>query len=123
MERFILNVGYLIIAYSLIILVVPKLLCRTIDFFSVGSRLYLVGLFQSVLGLTLLIVAPHSKLWGYVVIIGLILAGSGLSLFFFALKRTKKLLRRLQDQTHLILRLYIIIALAIWALLIYSLLP
>ena len=118
----IIVVGYLIIAYCLVILVEPKSLRRTIDFLSIGNRLYLVGFVRLILGIVLLFLAGQTKFWGYVVTIGLLSAASGLSLFFFALKRTKKLLLRLRNQSNLILRLYAIMGLALWVVLIYALL-
>lgn len=119
----VLAAGYLAIVFCLVILIAPKFLSRTIDFFSIGSRLYLAGLARLVLGVMLLILATQTRLWGYVVTIGLVAAASGLSIFFFALKRTKQLLSRLQNQSNLVMRLFAIIALFIWVLLIYALLP
>lgn len=115
--------GFLAIALSSAILIAPKLTRRMIDFFSIGSRIYLAGLFGLTLGIILLFLATRVRLWGYVVTLGLIAAASGLSVFFFALRRTKKILKRIQNQSNLILRLLAIVALAIWALLTYALLP
>ncbi len=119
----ILIAGSLAIVLCLAILIVPKTLRRLIDFLSVGSRIYRVGVIRIVLGVMLLILATHCRLWGYVITVGLLAAASGLSLFFFPLRRTKKLLSRLQNQSNLALRLFAIVALAIWVLLIYALLP
>ena len=119
----ILIAGSLAIILCLAILIVPKTLRRIIDFLSLGSRIYLVGIIRIVLGVMLLILATHCRLWGYVVTVGLLASASGLSLFFFPLRRTKKLLSRLQNQSNLVLRLFAILALVIWALLIYALLP
>ena len=123
MAWIVLILGSVAIACCLAIVIAPKFGHRIIDFFSIGSRLYLAGFVRLLLGVLLLILASQARLWGYVVIIGLIAAASGLSIFFFALKRTKKLLARLGNQSNLLLRLLAIIALAIWALLIYALLP
>lgn len=122
MVQVILVLGYLIIAYCLVIVVQPKTLRKTIDFLSIGSRLYLAGFIRLILGIVLLFLAGQTRFWGYVVTIGLLSAASGLSLFFFALKRTKKLLLRLRNQSNLILRLYAIIGLALWVVLVYALL-
>ena len=123
MVWFVLIVGFLAIVLCLLMLVRPKTLCSIIDFFFIGSRLYLAGVLHLVIGIILLILAKEVSLWGYVVILGLLAAASGLSIFFFPLRRTKKLLSRLQHQSNLILRLYVIIALAVWVLLVYALLP
>ncbi len=120
---FVLVAGFLAIALWLIILVRPRCLRKIIDFLSIGSRLYLAGVLHLVIGIMLLILAKEVRLWGYVVITGLLAAASGFSIFFFALKRTKKLLCRLQHQSSLILRLYAIIALVLWVFLVYALLP
>ncbi len=123
MVGFILIIAYLKIASSSVILVAPKLLRRIIDFFSIGSRLYLAGVLRLVLGVLLLLSATQARLWGYVVTLGLVVAASGISCFFLALRRTKKLLARLRNQSNPFLRLYAIIGLLIWLVLIYAFLP
>lgn len=115
--------GTLAISYCLVTLIVPNSLRRFIGFLCIGSRLYLAGLLRLVFGVLLLILSSQARFWGYVVTLGLVSAASGASVFFFALRRTKKLLRRLQHQSNLTLRLFAIIALTIWAVLVYSLLP
>ena len=119
----ILIAGFVIIAYCLGILIAPNFLRKTVDFFSIGSRLYVAGLLRLVLGVMLLILSTQARFWGYVVIVGLVFSASGLSLFFLALRRIKKILGRLQNQPNFILRLFAITGLTIWVLLIYSLLP
>ena len=119
----VLILGCIAIAFCLAILIAPKIARRMVDFFSIGSRLYLVAVVRLALGVMLLILASQARFWGYLVTVGLLAAASGLSVFFFALRRTKKLLSRLQNQPNFVLRLLVIIALAIWVLLIYALLP
>lgn len=123
MAWFVVIVGIVKITCCLITLIVPNFLRKTIGFFSIGSRLYLVGFLRLVLGVLLLILTYQVRLWGYVVTIGLLASASGMSIFFLALKRTKKLLQRLLNQSNLVLRLLVILALIIWAVLLYSLLP
>ena len=119
----VLIAGLAAITCCLLILIVPRFLRRMIVFFSVGSRLYLGGFIRITLGVLLLLFASQSRLWGYVVAVGLIVAAAGLSVFFFGLRRIKQLLLRIQNQSNLVLRLYAIFGLAIWALLVYALLP
>jgi len=123
MAWIILIAGFAKIVYCLAILIAPKILRKTVDFFSIGSRLYVAGLLRLLLGVILLILSTQARSWGYVVIVGLVLSASGLSLFFLALRRIKKILGRLQNQPNFILRLFAITGLTIWVLLIYSLLP
>lgn len=123
MAWIIVILGYLAIILCLAILTSPQLLRKIIDFFSVGSRLYLAGLVRIALGVMLLILASQSRLWGYVVIMGLIATAAGVSIFFFALRRTKKLMVRLQHQSNLTLRIYAIVGLVLWAVLVYALVP
>lgn len=123
MAEFVVIVGILAISCCLTILIMPNILRRFIDFLSIGSRLYLAGFLRLALGVMLLILSLQAKFWGYVVTLGLLSAASGVSVFFFALRRTKKLLRRIEHQSNPILRLFAIIGLAIWGLLVYSLLP
>ena len=120
---FILILGYSVIALCLAMLAAPKILRAILDFFSIGNRPYLAGLFRLALGILLLSLATQARFWGYVVTIGIISAASGMCVFFFALRRTKKLFSRARKQSSLILRLYAITGLVVWALLVYSLLP
>ncbi len=123
MAGIVVIVGTLAISYCLVTLIVPNFLRRFIGYLCIGSRLYLAGLLRLVFGVLLLTLSSQARFWGYVVTLGLVSAASGASVFFFALRRTKKLLRRMQHQSNLTLRLFAIIALTIWAVLVYSLLP
>lgn len=119
----VLSLSYLAIACCLVILVVPNWLRTIVSFISFGKRLYIAGLIRIIFGVMLLMLSSCSRFWGFVVIMGLISAAAGFSFFIIALKRTKKLLQRLQNQSDIILRLFAIAGLAIWSLLVYSLLP
>jgi uncharacterized protein YjeT (DUF2065 family) len=114
---------FAIIGYCLTVLLVPRFFRYSINFFLIGSRLYLAGLMHFILGMAILSAASGARWWGYVTTIGLLWTGSGLSLFFFALKRTKRLVQRIQNQSDLSLRIFAIFALAIWTVLVYALLP
>lgn len=120
---FVLTIGYLAIAMCLAILVTPQVLRRITNFFFIGSRLYLAGGVRIIFGILLLLLASQARFWAFIVIIGLLATAAGISLFFIPLKRTKQLLQRLQQQSNLKLRLFAIIGLVLWALLVYSLLP
>ncbi|MFC1631768.1 hypothetical protein ACFL1I_06915 [Candidatus Omnitrophota bacterium] len=115
--------GLIKIVGCLVALVKPDFLRKTIDFFLIGSRLYVVGTIRLILGGLLLILATQARWWGFVVVFGLLAAASGILFFFLALKRTKILLKRLQTQPERVLRVWVMICIAIWLILIYSLLP
>ena len=119
----VLTIGYLAIAMCLAILVVPQVLRRITNFFFIGSRLYVAGGMRIIFGILLLLLASQARFWAYVVMMGLLATAAGISLFFIPLRRTKKLLQRLQQQSNLKLRLFAIIGLVLWVLLVYSLLP
>lgn len=123
MAEIVFVTGVLVIILCLAGLLKPNLIRRMVDFFFVGSRLYLAGVIRLTLGLMLLLLASRSSCWGYLVIIGIIAAASGLSIFFFALKRSKALLKRIKNKSDFVLRIYLIIGIAIWSGLLYSLLP
>ena len=123
MALIIFVLGYLAIALCLATLLRPAILRQILNFFFIGSRIYLAGLLRIIVGVLLLILASRARLWWYVVTVGLLAAGSGLSVCFFALRRTKKLLARIKNQSNLTLRLYAFLGLLMWSLLIYSLLP
>ena len=123
MIQFIIILSFMVIALCVAALARPNIFRKMIDFYSVGSRLYLAGFVRLVLGIFILMLAAQARLWEYVAIIGLLAAASGLSIFFFPLRRTKKLLSRIQHQSKLTLRLYALIVIAIWALLVYALRP
>lgn len=117
------TIAYLAIIACLSILIKPKVLHKLVAFFSIGNRLYTAGYVRIAFGILLLFLAVQSKLWGYVVTIGLLLIASGVCVFFFGLSRTKNLFTRIKRQSPLTLRLYAGLALAIWSILIHSLLP
>ncbi len=119
----ILIAGFAIIIYCLVLLAAPKLVRRMIDFFSVGSRLYAAGLIRLLLGVMLLLCSAQSKCWGFVIAMGLLASAGGISVFFLALRRTKKLLTRLRNQSDLALRLFVLVGLIIWAALVCCFLP
>ena len=117
----VLTIGSLATVAALAFLVSPKILRDIINYFSVGNRLYITGFIRAVVGIMLLILAPKARLWCYVAIIGLICTASGVSIFFFALRRSKKLLSRMSKQSDLLLRIYAFLALAMWIFLFYAL--
>lgn len=116
-------VSFCLIVYQLVILFAPKTLRLTIAFFSFGSRVYLVGLVRLLFGILILTQAAQARFWAYAITVGLILAAFGLTIFFIPLKRTKKLLHRLQEQSDLKLRVLVTFGIVILALLIYAILP
>jgi len=116
-------IGYLAIAICLAILVMPKIVHKIVGFFSIGNRIYMAGYIRIAFGILLLFLATQSKLWGYVVTMGLLSATSGACIFFFGLTRTKNLFNRFKKHPSLLIRLYSSLALVIWAILLYALLP
>lgn len=108
--------GFAIIGFCLAILIAPECLRRTIRFLSIGSRVYLSALLHIAAGIILLLLSAQAGVWWYAVTIGFIAIAGGFSLFFFPLKRTRELLSRLQNKSNLFLRLYALIALGVWAL-------
>ena len=123
MAELIFVAGVFVIALCLAILLAPQLLRRILAYFAIGSRLYLAGAIRIALGLAVLSLAVRARYWGYVITLAIIITASGLSIFFFALRRSKKLLFRLKDQSDSTLRLYAITGLALWGLLLYCLFP
>jgi uncharacterized protein YjeT (DUF2065 family) len=119
----VLAIAYLAIAVCLVILAAPQALRRINDFLSIGSRLYAAGAVRIIFGILLLMLASRARFWAYVVMMGLLASAAGISLFFIPLRRTKKLLQRVQDQSNPKLRLFAAIGLVLWALLVYSFLP
>ncbi len=118
----IFTIGSFIVVFCLAALIRPKIIRSVLTFSSVGNRLYRIGFMRTIIGIMLLILAPRARLWWYVTIFGLICTASGLSVFFFALKRTKKILSRIRRQSDFILRVCALIGLIIWLILFYALL-
>ncbi|UCB57735.1 MAG: hypothetical protein JSV30_03925 [Candidatus Omnitrophota bacterium] len=118
-----LIIGYITIAFSLTVLIAPKFLRKVVDLFSIGSRIYAVGLLRLILGVLFLMLATQARFWGYIIALGLACSASGLFIFFIPLRRTKKFLQRLENLSNSTLRILAAIGFAIWGLLIYSILP
>jgi len=106
---------------ALITLIYPGILRKILGFFSKGNRLYLLGILRTGLGIMLLILSPSARLWWYVVIIGFLYTTSGLSFFFFALRRTKKILSRFSRRPTMQIRGYALLAVVMWIFLFYAL--
>ncbi len=115
------TLGSLSVVMALLTLTFPKILGKILSFFSKGNRLYLLGILRTTLGIMLLILSPQARLWWYVIIIGFLYTASGLSFFFFALRRTKKILSRFTQRPAIQIRTYAFIALAMWVFLFYAL--
>ena len=118
-----ITIAYLAIITCLSILIKPKVLHKLVEFFYIGNRLYVACYIRIAFGILLLFLAAQSKLWWYVVTISLLLIASGVCVFFFGLSRTKNLFTRIEKHSSLALRLYTSLAITLWAILIYSLLP
>lgn len=123
MAWIVLVISYLIVAFSLLVLLAPKFLRKAVDLFSIGSRIYTVGLLRLILGVLFLMLATQARLWGYVIALGLACSASGLFIFFIPLRRTKKFLQRLENLSNFTLRILAAIGFVVWSLLIYSILP
>ena len=119
----VISFGVAFIGLALAILAKPDVARKMMDWLSTGSRVYLAGAFRLTYGILLLILASQSRWWGFVVGLGLLASAAGLATFFIALKRTKKLIWRLRNQSNPNMRLFAVLAVVIWAALVYALLP
>ncbi|MBN3038171.1 MAG: hypothetical protein JW869_01980 [Candidatus Omnitrophica bacterium] len=117
----VLTFGSLATVAILAMLVSPKIMRNVINYFLAGNRLYITGFVRTTIGIMLLILAPRARLWCYVAVIGLICTASGVSIFFFSLRRSKKLLTRIRNHSDFALRLYAFLVLTMWIFLFYSL--
>ena len=89
-------------------------------FLEQGRKLYIVGILRLLIGIILLLVASQCRLVGVVITLGIFFLIGGIVIFILGLERIKSMLNWWNKRSLLVIRLMGLIALALGALLLYS---
>ena len=113
-------IGIVIIGAGIVFLLNPKMYKQYIAFWEKGKRLYSGGILSILVGVILLLAASQCRLVGVIVTLGIITLAKGIFIFVLGTERMKSMLKWWQERTLLVLRFLAPIAIAIGALLVYS---
>lgn len=113
-------IGTYFVSIGIAIILNPKIITRFITFFAKGQRIYLAGILRFVIGAILLLAASQCRLVGVVVTLGVLTLSGGILIFVMGIKRVRAMLSWWQGRPAFFIRLLGLLALAIGALLIYS---
>ncbi|KPK38997.1 MAG: hypothetical protein AMJ78_09145 [Omnitrophica WOR_2 bacterium SM23_29] len=113
-------IGIVIVAMGIIFLLNPEAMKRVINYWGQGKRLYLVGILRLLIGVVLLLSASQCRLVGAIVTLGILVLLGGIIIFALGLEKVKSILDWWDKKPLSVLRLLALIALAIGALLLYS---
>ncbi len=113
-------IGIVIVVMGITFLLSPKKLKHFMAFLGQGKRLYGVGILRLLFGVILLLAASQCRLVGVILTLGILILIGGILIFVLGLERVKSMLNWWNKRSPLILRLMGLIALALGALLLYS---
>ncbi len=113
-------ISIIIVGMGITFLLSPKTLKQFMAFLKQGRKLYIVGILRLLIGIILLLVASQCRLVGVVVTLGILIFIKGIIIFILGLERIKSMLNWWNKRSLLVIRLMGLIALAVGALLLYS---
>lgn len=123
MKAVVLIIGALVIAEAAVILVKPDLYRKFIKLFGRGMLLYIPAAIAIVVGVVFLVFARDCHIPWVIIVIGLIAAVKGISIFAVKLETLKGVVNWLSERSDITLRLFGLLALAFGALILYAGVP
>jgi len=113
-------VGILIVVMGIMFLLSPRLLKQYIAYLGKGKRIYLLGILRLVMGVIFVLVAAQCKWNGVITTLGILTLIGGILIFALGLEKVKSMLNWYDRRSALTLRFFGLIALALGALILYS---
>lgn len=123
MKSIVWIIGALIVAEACVFLIKPDVYRKFVKLLGRGKLLYIPAVIAIVVGVLFLIFARECHIPWVIIVIGLISAVKGLSIFAIKLETLKETLNWLSGRSDIILRLFGILALAFGALILYAGVP
>ena len=123
MKAIVLIIGALIVGASVLLLIKPDVYRKSVKLFVRGKLLYIPAVISIIVGVVLLIFARECHIPWIIIVVGLLSAIKGLSIFAVKLDKLKKMLNWLCDRSDITLRLFGLLALAFGALILYAGVP
>ena len=113
-------IGILFVGLGVIFLLNPKSMKQYVAFVLKGKRIYLCGMLRILIGVIFLLAASQCRLSGVIIILGILTLIKGLMVFVLGPEKIKSILNWWAKKSDSVIRLLSIIAIAIGALIIYS---
>lgn len=113
-------IGLLIVAMGIIFLLSPKVLKQYIAFWKQGKKIYALGVLRLLIGVVFLLTASQCRLVGVILTLGILILLKGIAIFVLGLEKIKSMLDWWGRKSPLVFRLLSLVALAIGALILYS---
>jgi len=123
MKAIVWIIGALIVVEACALLIKPDLYRKFVKLFGRGMLLYIPGVIAIVAGVVFLIFARECHIPWVIIVIGLISAVKGLSIFAIKLETLKGMLNWLSSMSDITLRFFGLLALAFGALILYAGVP
>ena len=120
MSTVIKAIGTVIVCMGLVYLIRPDILRKIMQFFSVGSRLYLAALLRFALAIVFFLGARECDVTWLIVAFGVIFLLSGLLIFMLGLKRAREIIGWYLEQQDFIFRILSIIVLGVGLIIVYA---
>lgn len=113
-------IGLVIIAMGTVITLNPNVFKAMINFWRQGKKIYIAGVVRLTFGIIFLLAAPECRLPGVVSILGVLMIIGGIIIFVIGPQRIQTIFGWWEKRPPLFMRLMGLIALAIGALILYS---
>lgn len=120
MEDIIRGIGIVILAAGVAFSTMPALMRRVMAFACVGKRVYIGAVVRLIIGVLLLTLSPHARLFWIPVVVGSLTTLTGIAIFLFGTERTHAFIAWWEAKSDAALRIIPIIASVVGILLIYA---
>ena len=98
----------------------PKIAKSLMAYFQKGNRIYLAGAIRILFGVVLLLAAPDCRLILVIYALGLLIAIAGCLIFIIKPEKIKAMLNKMSAKPDSFVRMLMIMAIAVGALILYS---
>jgi len=123
MKAIVWIIGALIVVAAGLLVIKPDAYRKSVKLFVSGKLLYIPAVIAIVAGVVLLIFARECHIPWVIIVVGLLSAVKGLSVFVIKLETLKGILNWLCGRSDITLRLFGLLALAFGALILYAGVP
>ncbi|MFQ6036936.1 MAG: hypothetical protein ACE5NM_13940 [Sedimentisphaerales bacterium] len=113
-------IGIFFVVIAIVFLLKPAVTSHLMEFFKKGNRIYLAGVVRLTLAVLFLLGARECDITWVIVVFGILLLISGVSIFMLGPERIRRMIDWWQKQSVLLLRVMAIITLAMGGIIIYS---
>ena len=120
MRTAVFAIGILIILEGILLLLKPIVYTKLTAFFAKGRLMYIAALLKLAFGVFLLVAATSCQQKLIMIILGLIAAGSGVTMMGMPKEKIKKMFQWWALRSNITIRIIAILAIAIGSLIVYA---